>query len=103
MRLELRDGQWADLRERISHGADKRIKIANRKGKTDDAAALEIDDVLIREYVTAWNVLDVNGSAIALDDADATDRLPEDISDAIAVAAATLYAGATAPNAPTPN
>ena len=103
MRLELRDGQWADLRGRISHGADKRIKIANRKGKDDDTAALEIDDVLIREFVTAWNVLDITGSAIALDDADATDRLPEDISDAIAVAAAGIYTGTTAPNAPTPN
>lgn len=103
MRLELRDGQWAELRERISHGADKRIKIANRKGRDDDASALEIDDVLIREYVTAWHVLDIDGAAIPLTDPDATDRLPEDISDAIAIAAAEHYSGATAPNAPTPS
>lgn len=103
MRLELRDGQWAELRERISHGADKRIKLANRKGRDDDAAALEIDDVLIREFVTAWNVLDIDGSAIPLDAPDATDRLAEDVSDAIAIQAAEIYTGATAPNAPTPN
>lgn len=103
MRLELRDGQWADLRERISHGADKRIKIAWRRGQNDETQTLELDDVLIREFVTVWHVLDVDGQAIPLADADATDRLPEDISDAIAVAAGELYRGVTVPNPPTPD
>lgn len=102
MRLELRDGQWAELRERISHGADKRIKIARRSRDTV-AEELEIDDVLVREFVTAWHVLDVDGQAIPLDAADRTDRLPEDISDAIATKAVELYTGVTVPNAPTPN
>ncbi len=103
MRLELRDGQWAELRERISHGADKRIKLQRRKGADDDAAALETDDVLIREFVIAWLILDPDGNVIPLADADATDRLPDDIADELVVAAAKTYIGATVPNAPTPD
>jgi len=103
MRVDLRDGQWAELRERISHGADKRIRLMRHRGSTDPDALLETGDLLIREFVTAWHVLDVDGSAIPLGDADATDRLPEDIADVIIDAAAELYNGATVPNVPTPD
>lgn len=103
MRLELPDGQWAELRERISHGSDKRIKLAHRRGRDDDAAALEIDDILVREFVTAWHVLDIDGTPVPLADADATDRAREDVIDTIALRAAEMYVEATVPNAPTPD
>jgi len=98
MRLELRDGQWADLRERIDHGAHKRIKVAIRKGSEDDALAVELDDVVIREFVTAWNVLDLEDNAIPLGE---LDRVPSDIADALLQGALDAYQGASVPNPPT--
>jgi len=94
---------WAIVRERINHGADKRIKLAHRLGRDDIAAKLDVDDVLIREFVSAWHVLDVDGVSIPLDDPDATDRLPEDIADKLSLEAALAYTGATVPNEPTPD
>ncbi len=103
MRLELRDGQWAVLRDRIDHGADKRIKLARQRGKDDDEALVNIDDTIIREFVTAWHVMDPDGTVLALEDPTAIDRLPDDIADAIATRAAEIYIGATVPNPSTPS
>ncbi len=101
MRLDLRDGQWAELRERITHGAHKRIKLAIRKGNEDDAAAIELDDILIREFVTEWHIRDLAGELVPLTDADATDRIPSDIADVLWRAAVDLQQGATTPKSPT--
>ncbi len=102
MRLDLRDGQWAELRERINHGTDKHLKRTWRQGKSDIAYAFDIDTELGRAFVSAWSVRDIDGISIALTDADAIERLPDDIADAIASEAARLWTGATVPNEPTP-
>lgn len=104
MRLDLRDGQWAELREHISHGQDKDIKRAQMRARLDPAAnASEGDTVALRTFIRSWNVNDPDGNAIPLTDGDAIERMPSDIADEIAVQVNELYhPAATVPNAPTP-
>lgn len=102
MRVELRDGQWAELRERITHAQDKTLNRAWRAGKADPMVVDEIDTVLVRVFVSSWHVLDPAGAAIPLDDPDAVDRAPSDIVDKLAVEAAQIWTAATVPNPPTP-
>ena len=102
MRIELRDGQWAELRERITHGQDKAVKKAWLRGKAEQSDMIDFDTTLVRTFLRSWNVLDPDGSAIPLDDPDAIERAPEDIVDTLSVHAAELWTGATVPNAPTP-
>ena len=101
MRENLRDGQWADIRERIDHGTHKRIKVAIRKAEDDDVAAVELDDVVIRAFVTDWSVKDIDGQPIPLTDTDALDRLPSDVADALLALVLAAHKQATVPNAPT--
>lgn len=96
MRVELRDGQWADLRERITHGDDKAIKRKYRDDPTEAATEM------IRRFVVTWSVKDPDGKPIDLSDADAIDRVPEDIADELFDAAGAHYKVATVPNPPTP-
>jgi hypothetical protein len=103
MRIELRDGQWAELRERIDHGAHKRIKVAIRKGQESDVAAVDLDDVVIREFVTSWHILDLEGHAIPLADVDALDRVPSDVADELLTAALEAHQAASVPNPSTGN
>ena len=104
-RLELRDGQWVDLREHISHGEDKAIKRAQWKSRADpEQFGSEGDTVALRAFIRAWSVNDDNGKPIVLEDSDAIDRMPSDIADDIAVVVNGLYhPEATVPNPPTPS
>ena len=105
MRIELRDGQWADLREHISHGQDKDIKRAQMRSRLDPGgSAFEGDTVALRTFIRAWSVNDTDGAPIPLTDADAIERMPSDIADDIAAKVNGLYhPEATVPNAPTPD
>lgn len=97
MRVTLRDGQWADLRERITHAVDKDIRRSRAKGLTDLTEAFDYATVLVRAFVRDWNVSDPDGKAINLDDPDAIDRAPDDIVDELAQHAADQWTGATIP------
>jgi hypothetical protein len=101
-RIELRDGQWADLREHITHGVDKQIKVARRRAQNDDVAAFDWETFIVRAFVRDWNVKDPDGRDIPLGDADAIERAPDDVIDALVKPAAEAWLGATIPNAPTP-
>lgn len=76
-RIDLRDGQWAVIRERITHGQRKAII---RVGQEDD---LEFMGAVSRAYVESWEVRDLDGNLIPLDAPDGFDRLPDDIAQAI--------------------
>lgn len=102
MRIELRDGQWADLRERITHGEDKELKRAYRRSRDIPDARYDFDTLVVKTYVRAWSVTDPDGNAIAVTDADAIDRAPDDIIDALLRPAIEAWTGAQLPNAPTP-
>ena len=102
MRLELRDGQWADMRERITHATDKHLKVTIQRGKADPEESFDLDTELARAFVRDWNVQDPDGQSIPIGDADAIERAPDDIVDALARKAVELWTGATVPNPPTP-
>lgn len=99
-RIELRDGQWAELRERITHGQDKLIRRAYLA--SDRADMVEAQTVKLRQFITAWEVRDPNGALINLTDADAIDRMPEDLADLLHEEADKHYGRATRPNPLTP-
>ena len=98
MRVELRDGQWAELRDRISHAVDKDIKRARAKGMAKAEDAFDWPTIIVRAFVREWNVCDPEGNPIPLGDADAIDRAPDDIIDELFPLASTAWTGATLPN-----
>ena len=102
-RIELRDGQWADLRERITHAQDKAIRRAQWRARVNPETEAGVGDTAaLLAFITGWNVNDPDGRPIPLTDPDAIDRMPSDIADAIAVEVNALYhPEATVPNAPT--
>lgn len=102
MRLELRDGQWAELREHITHGQDKEIQRSYVAARHDPPAVVEVQTTFVRLFVKGWNVLDPDGASIPLDAADAFERMPADLADQIFSKAQDLYKAATVPNPRTP-
>lgn len=101
MRIELRDGQWAELRERITHGADKELKRLYRKMRTEPDLAPDFETLLARTFVSSWHVIDPDGAAVPLADADAIDRAPDDVVDAVIPVAWEAWTGIKTPT-PTP-
>jgi hypothetical protein len=119
-RIELRDGQWAELRDHINHRTDKGIKLARRRAGEDRLSAeqFEWETLLIRLYARAWSIKDDEDAAIELGDPidlmaadpvglamsrrEPVDRLPDDIADVLYKVAVEAWLGTTVPNAPTP-
>lgn len=102
MRVDLPDGQWADMRERITHGQDKDIKRARVRVEANPESLVDWPTVIVRAFVREWNVRDPDGNPIPLGDPDAIDRAPDDIVDTLFGKAVDAYKAATVPNAPTP-
>jgi hypothetical protein len=98
MRVELRDGQWADLRERINHGTDKEIKVAAARSRSDPGLAFDWQTTIVRAFVREWHVLDPDGVAIPIADPDAIERAPDDIIDELFEKSSDAWLGATVPN-----
>jgi hypothetical protein len=102
MRVELRDGQWADLREHITHSVDKSIKVASVRSKADETLLFDWQTAIVRALVRDWNVRDPDGHEILITDADAMERAPSDIIESLFDPCSDAYIKATVPNAPTP-
>jgi len=102
MRLELRDGQWAELHERLTHAEDKALKKLRIQGQDDRTLYFDWQTEIVRTFTKRWHVLDREGQSIPLEDPDAIERAPSDILEALFEPASDLYLGATVPNAPTP-
>lgn len=77
MRIELPDGQWAEVRDRITHGARKAVI---RAVLEDDLAGMA---AITMAYVSAWEVKDPDGVPIPFDAPDAFDRTPDDVAKAL--------------------
>jgi hypothetical protein len=75
VRVELPEGQWADLREWLPYGLARSVRRASLATRDDPAALADFDIALVRAYVVNWHVL-ANGEAVPVD------RL-EDAPDAI--------------------
>lgn len=93
MRLDLGEGQYAELRERLLYGQAQPIRLVFAKiEKGGEAAAwADLDLALVRGYVAAWHVLDLEGNAVPLD---RPELAPDGLIQAIALAALDLWKGA---------
>lgn len=89
MRIELRDGQWAELREHPSHGQVNIVRRALLRAGEDLEAAVDVALAYVSAYVIAWSVHNGEGDVPLSSAVDA----PDDIVQAIAAAAQGLYAG----------
>jgi hypothetical protein len=97
MRVELPDGQWAELREgRLSYeqaGPLHRMFIAAAANIVDIA---DLPILLVRAFVTAWDVLDDDGHAVPLE---TPEKAPYATITAIGVPAAKLWKAQASPKA----
>jgi hypothetical protein len=67
VRVELPDGQWAQLRERLSYGPAREVRRTFVVASEDRAAMVDVDIALVRAYLVDWNVLDTEGHAVPVD------------------------------------
>ena len=100
MRVDLRDGQWAELRDRITHATDKDIKRSRARGMQNGEDAFDWTTVIVRAFVREWSVKDPDGQPIPLTDPDAIERAPDDIIDELWPLAADAWNRASVPNEP---
>lgn len=100
MRLELRDGQWADLRERLTYEQAKGVRVASLAIKSDRTALADFDLALVRAYVSAWHVIGITGEAVPLD---TPETAPDDIIQPIATAALDIWNGQPDPKGTPPS
>jgi len=74
-RLDLPDGQWAELRDWLTHGEEKAVLRTWAAAGKDIETAPEVDTALVRAYVSEWHVLGRDGHELAverIDDAPGT-------------------------------
>lgn len=75
-RLELPEGQWADIERRPSHGTIRKIgKETERLGRSDPLAG---EDVIIGNLVKDWHVKDENGDSVPFK-RESFDSVPQDV------------------------
>lgn len=67
MILPLKGGQSATLRERLTYAQGRAVRVAFIEVTKDPAAYADLPMALVRAYVSSWNVLDVDGRAVPLD------------------------------------
>ena len=80
MRLELGNGQWAELRERLTYGQAQPLRSAMGATKQDWAHSDELTDAFLVAYVESWHVLDLNGNPVTFEDrAQASDTVIQDV------------------------
>ena len=94
MRLELPDGQWADLRERLTYAQARDVRRASLSIRGDDLAMADFDLVLVRAYVSGWHVLGIDGAAVPLE---GMESAPDDVIQVISSKALDLLNGAPDP------
>lgn len=72
------EGQWAELRERISHGQHKEIKRAIWRARQDPELRGDVDTIFVRVFVRDWQVKDaVTNEVLAVPEGGLTDALVE--------------------------
>lgn len=72
------EGQWAELRERISHGQHKEIKRAIWRARQDPELRGDVDTTFVRMWIHDWHVKDaVTGEVLGIPEGGLTDALIE--------------------------
>ena len=87
MRVDLKDGSWAELRERPSVAQVNHVRRAYLRINEDNGAGADVALALIQGYVSAWSVKGPDGD-IPLERAE---DAPDEIVQAFALEAATLF------------
>jgi hypothetical protein len=90
VRLPLADGQYAVLRDRLTYGQGRQVRLALLAAEKDRAAMADLDLALIGAYVSEWSVRDLAGEFVPLDKAA---EAPDDVVQAIALAAMDAWKG----------
>jgi len=90
MRLPLTGGMEATLRDRLTYGQARDLRVAFLQAKDDPAAAADLPLALMRAYVSAWTVLDFDGHAVSVD---TPEDAPDDVLIEISAAAIDLWNG----------
>jgi hypothetical protein len=80
-RLDLPDGQWADLVEKPTHGDYVAILEAAEDAATGRGSAVAWQETIGRRFTKAWHVRSADGSLLS--DVDDWDPVDPDITDAI--------------------
>ena len=96
MNLELGDGQSATLRERLTYGQAHGVRAAYYLIEQNAIAKADLDIALVKAYVSAWHVMDLDGKAVSLD---TPELAPDDVIQAIAAVTAERFAEASLPKA----
>ncbi len=86
IRLDLPEGQWADLRERLLYEQARTIRAV----LLSDSAALDFDLTVVRAYVSNWYVLDLAGEPVPVE---TPEKAPDDTLQAIARRGADIWNG----------
>lgn len=90
MRVALPEGQWADLRERLTYGQAREVRAAFLRIKDDTVAAADLDIALIRAYVEAWHVIGLSGEAVPIA---SPDLAPDDVVQTLSLEAIAIWQG----------
>jgi hypothetical protein len=90
MNLPLKGGQQATLRDRLTYAQARSIRVAMLAANDDKRLMADLDMVMVKAYVSSWNVLDVEGKAVPVDQ---PELAPDDVIQAIQVAALELWSG----------
>lgn len=113
-RIDLGEGQWADLRSTATHGEDKALRREYVRGRNDLMWRGEWDTLIARVFVADWSIRDRDGVAIPIERAvdpeyrielltrECVERVPAEPMRRIVSRAADIYIEATVPNEPTP-
>ena len=96
MRLDLPDGQWADLREWLTHGERKAVQRAFFAASKDVEASPDMDTALVRAYLVDWKVNGRDGHELPVT---AIDDAPSEVVSQIAAESLALWNGRADPNA----
>jgi len=89
-RLELPDGQWADIRTSPNHAQYRAVIAAMEDAGTGRATMIEWASTVGRQMTAAWLVRDEQGKTLELDD-EGWDAAPADIVDAICTEAQLIW------------
>jgi methyl coenzyme M reductase gamma subunit len=96
IRLDLPDGEWADMRTVLTHGQANGLRRAFLRVSQDVTTEPEFNTAVVTAYVEAWSVRGVDGAPLApsqIDDA------PEPVIEAIVAKGLDLWLNRADPNA----
>lgn len=94
-RIPLPDGQWADVRDWLTHGEAKAVRKAWLAAGVDIASAPDVDTALVRAYVEAWHVIGRDGQPVPLE---RVEDAPSAVLDGLVPALTARWQGRADPN-----